>query len=139
MFGGHENYLFQNEKNVVLNEKSVEGKPCTNRESKRLNLTIQLYSCYDEHEAPRSYNTTVYLSNLILLLLSNLFYQILSTQICLLWSDSIQSNILTSIWYTHSDMIWLFLLCSLQYNPICSLALPCSALYKPLIGTSNFA
>ena len=30
-FGEHENYLFHNENNVVLNEKSVEGKPCINR------------------------------------------------------------------------------------------------------------
>ena len=37
----------QNEKNVVLNEKSVEGKPCINRESKSNELTIYLYSCQD--------------------------------------------------------------------------------------------
>ena len=30
-----------------MNEKSVEGKPCINRESKVNELTIQLYSCYD--------------------------------------------------------------------------------------------
>ena len=36
----------QNEKNVVLNEKSVEGKPCTNREIKSDKLKIYLYSCY---------------------------------------------------------------------------------------------
>ena len=40
MFGEHENCLFQNENNVVLNENSVEGKPCINRESKSLELTI---------------------------------------------------------------------------------------------------
>ena len=63
MFGEHENYLFQNENNVVLNENSVERKPCINRESKSLELTIQLYSWYGEHEAPSICNTTVYISN----------------------------------------------------------------------------
>ena len=33
-----------NENNVVLNENSVEGKPCINRESNSDELTIQLYS-----------------------------------------------------------------------------------------------
>ena len=47
MFEEHENCLFQNENNVVLNENSVEGKPFINRESKNDKLTIQLYSCYD--------------------------------------------------------------------------------------------
>ena len=42
--------------------KSVEGKPCINIESKILELTIYLYRCYDEYEAPSSCNTTVYLS-----------------------------------------------------------------------------
>ena len=37
----------QNENNLVLNENSVEVKPCINREIKSDNLTIQLYSCYD--------------------------------------------------------------------------------------------
>ena len=37
----------QNENNVVLNENSVEGKPCINRESKSDKLTIYLYSCYN--------------------------------------------------------------------------------------------
>ena len=37
----------QNENNVVLNENSVEGKPCINRESESLEITIYLYSCYD--------------------------------------------------------------------------------------------
>ena len=37
----------QNEKNVVLNENSVEVKPCINREIKSDEITIQLYSCYD--------------------------------------------------------------------------------------------
>ena len=40
MFGEHENGLLQNEKNNVLNENSVEVKPCINRESKSLDLTI---------------------------------------------------------------------------------------------------
>ena len=33
-------YLFQNENCIVLNENSVEGKPCINRESKSLELTV---------------------------------------------------------------------------------------------------
>ena len=32
-------------KKVVLNENSVERKPCINRESKSDQLTIYLYSC----------------------------------------------------------------------------------------------
>ena len=62
MFEEHESCLFQNENNVVLNENSVEGKPCINIESDSLELTIMLYMCYDKHEAPNSCNTTVYLS-----------------------------------------------------------------------------
>ena len=46
----------------VLNENGVEGKPCINRESKILELTIQLYRYYDEYEAPSSCNTIIYLS-----------------------------------------------------------------------------
>ena len=42
--------------------KNVEGKPCINRESKSLEITIYLYRCYDEHESARICNTTVYLS-----------------------------------------------------------------------------
>ena len=57
--------MFQNKNNIVLNENSVEGKPCINIESKILELTIQLYICYDENESPSSRNTTVYLSWLI--------------------------------------------------------------------------
>ena len=39
--------IFEKHKNnVVLNENSFEGKPCTNRESKRDELTIYLYSCH---------------------------------------------------------------------------------------------
>ena len=40
MFGDHENCLFHNENNVVLNENIVEGKPGINIESKILELTI---------------------------------------------------------------------------------------------------
>ena len=40
MFGEHENYLLQNENNVVLHEKIVEGKQCINIESKSLELKI---------------------------------------------------------------------------------------------------
>ena len=32
---------------VALNENSVEEKPCINRESKRGEITIYLYSCHD--------------------------------------------------------------------------------------------
>ena len=39
--------VYQDENNVVLDEKSVERKPCINRESKSLELTIYLYSCHD--------------------------------------------------------------------------------------------
>ena len=62
MFEEHENCLFQNENNVVLNKNSVEVKPCIDRESKIPDLTIKLYICYDEHEYPSSCNTTAYLS-----------------------------------------------------------------------------
>ena len=54
--------LSPQEKNVVLNRKSVEKKPCINRDSRNFNLKILLYLCYDEHEPPSSCNTTVYLS-----------------------------------------------------------------------------
>ena len=37
----------EQENNAVLNEKSVDRKPCINRESKSNELTIQLYSCHD--------------------------------------------------------------------------------------------
>ena len=40
MFEEHEN-------NVVLNENSVEGKPCIDGESKSDEITIYLYSCHD--------------------------------------------------------------------------------------------
>ena len=39
--------VYQDEKNVVLNENSVERKPCINRESKSNEITIKLYSCHD--------------------------------------------------------------------------------------------
>ena len=39
--------VYQDENNVVLDENSVELKPCINRESKSLDLTIKLYSCHD--------------------------------------------------------------------------------------------
>ena len=42
----HENCLFQNENNVVLNENSAEGKLCINRESNNLELEIYLNSSY---------------------------------------------------------------------------------------------
>ena len=38
---------YQDENNVVLEENSVEIKPCINRESKSLELTIKLYSSHD--------------------------------------------------------------------------------------------
>ena len=40
MFEEHDNCLFENENYVVLNENSVEGKPCINRESKSLEIKI---------------------------------------------------------------------------------------------------
>ena len=40
ILGEHENVLFQNENNVVLNGNSVEVKPYIDRESKSLELTI---------------------------------------------------------------------------------------------------
>ena len=33
-------FLFQNENNIILNENIVEGKPCINKESNSLDLTI---------------------------------------------------------------------------------------------------
>ena len=39
--------VYPDENNVVLNEKSVEGKPCINREIKSDELTIWLYSCHN--------------------------------------------------------------------------------------------
>ena len=39
--------VYQDENNVVLDENSVEWKPCINRESKILELTIKLYSCHN--------------------------------------------------------------------------------------------
>ena len=41
------NTVYPDENNFVLDEESVERKPCINRESKILELTIQLYSCQD--------------------------------------------------------------------------------------------
>ena len=40
MFGEHENYLFQNEDNVVLNEKSAGVKLCINKGGKNLELKM---------------------------------------------------------------------------------------------------
>ena len=39
----------QDENNVVLNENSVQRKPCIDRESKSNELTIKLYSSYDNN------------------------------------------------------------------------------------------
>ena len=39
--------FYQDENNVVLDENSVEWKPCINIESKNLELTIKLYSFQD--------------------------------------------------------------------------------------------
>ena len=39
--------VYQDENNVVLDEKIVERKPCINRKSYSLELTIKLYSFYD--------------------------------------------------------------------------------------------
>ena len=43
-------------------ENSAEVKLCINIESNSLEITIQFYSCYGEHEAHSSCNRTVYLS-----------------------------------------------------------------------------
>ena len=39
--------VYKDENNIVLDENSVERKPCINRESKILELKIYLYSCHD--------------------------------------------------------------------------------------------
>ena len=39
--------VYPYENNVVLNENSVERKPCINIESKSNELTIKVYSCQD--------------------------------------------------------------------------------------------
>ena len=39
--------VYPDENKVVLDENRAERKPCINRESKSLELTIQLYSCHD--------------------------------------------------------------------------------------------
>ena len=39
--------VYPDENNVVIDGNSVERKPCINRESKSLDLTIKLYSCHD--------------------------------------------------------------------------------------------
>ena len=39
--------VYPDENNVVIDENSVEIKPCINRESKSDELTIYLYSCHD--------------------------------------------------------------------------------------------
>ena len=39
--------VYPDENNVVLNENSVERKPCINRESKSDDITIKLYSYHD--------------------------------------------------------------------------------------------
>ena len=39
--------VYQDDNNIVLDEKSVERKPYINRKSKSLELTIKLYSCPD--------------------------------------------------------------------------------------------
>ena len=39
--------VYPYENNVLLDENIVERNPCINRESKSLEITIQLYSCHD--------------------------------------------------------------------------------------------
>ena len=39
--------IYPDENNIVLNENSVERKPCINRESKIDERTIKLYSFHD--------------------------------------------------------------------------------------------
>ena len=52
-------------KNVCSKLKTVLRENHVNRESKSLDITIQLYICYDEHADPSSCNTTIYLSWLL--------------------------------------------------------------------------
>ena len=54
----------EQEDSIVLNENSVDRKPCINRESKSDELTILVIqlSLY-QHEVNRSCNTTFYLSH----------------------------------------------------------------------------
>ena len=58
---------------LFLTGKNVEGKLCIKREGKSLELKIQLYLCNDEHKAPSSCNTTVYLSHHITWMGGHLF------------------------------------------------------------------
>ena len=78
-------------------ENSVEGKTYMNIESKILQLTIQLYLFYDEDEAPRSCNTTVYLS------------------VCLIWYFSFLHNPSVNCFLIY--FIWSLLISSI-YNGI---------------------
>ena len=39
--------VYQDKNSVVIDENSVEIKPCINKESKSLELTINLYSCHN--------------------------------------------------------------------------------------------
>ena len=57
----------EQENNVVLNEKSVEGKPCINRESKSDSLTVYLYSCHDINMNFLAVVTPPYIYQLIIL------------------------------------------------------------------------
>ena len=71
------------------------------------------------------------------------FYLIQSTHIWSLWydmiqSDTIRSNIINSLWSTHSSLILSSLLWSLQSNQIFLIALPWSSLSIMLPRTSIF-
>ena len=61
-----------------------------------------------------------------------------------IWSDLNKSNLIpynmiTSLWYTHSSLIWSYLLLSLKSNPIWSITLPCSPISTDILRTFNFA
>ena len=60
-------------------KNSIEVKSCITRENVILEITILLYKCYDEHEALRICNTTVYLSDTLLYLYNPYFRTTLFT------------------------------------------------------------
>ena len=71
--------VYPDENNVVLDEIVFERKPCINRESKSLELTIELYSCHDINmkflvvvTPPSIYQTLSITDNFFLVTLSNL-------------------------------------------------------------------
>ena len=76
--------VYSDEKDVVLDENSVERKPCINRESKSLELTIKLYSCH---------NTNM---KFLVGVTPPSIYQLLNTLRHLLISKGLRSNFIMS-------------------------------------------